>query len=253
MAIVVDSPAIGIMRIRLDRPAARNAIDDATRVALLDAMTSARFDDAVRSIVIGGTNGVFSAGGDLPSLAGLSYDAAYARLRSGHLVVSAIWECPKPVIIAAENLAVGAAAGIALAADIIVAGPSTRFAFPFLKLGLVPDWGIARSLKSRTGEAISGRLLRDSATIQGEEAANLGIVDKLVADELVMDAAVQSAIAEAAKAGHAFGQLKRMMRGEADIALNLLAEAKAQACCVISPEFAEGYAAFRAKRQPRFV
>jgi len=252
MSVVLDNPAPRVRRIRIDRPDARNAIDDAVRAALLAAVGDAADDAAVRAVMIGGAGGLFCAGGDLPSLIGLDREAALARMRSGHAVVSAIWSCPKPVVAAVERFAIGAGAGLALLADEIVMGNSAIFAFPFLRLGLVPDWGLMGSLRLRAGWAAAGRIVRQGQPVKGEEAMSLGLADRLADDAAVMDEAIAAAVRMADQAPAAFARFKQAMRGDAATALDLAAEAEAQADCIIGPEFAEGYAAFREKRDPGF-
>ena len=251
MTIRIDEPGPRVWRILIDRPEARNAIDGETRAALIAAVADARSDEAARALLLGGANGLFSAGGDLPSLVGLDRSAALARLQHGHELVTALWEFPKPVVVAVERFAVGAAAGLALLADEIIVGRSAQFAFPFLRLGLVPDWGLVGSLKLRVGWAQAIRLLRDSAVVKGERALALGLADRLVEDEKVMAEAVAAAEALARLPREAFATMKRLMRGDA-AALGLAEEAAAQAERIVSDEFAEGHAAFREKREPRF-
>lgn len=252
MSILLDDPAPAVRRIRIDRPAARNAIDDEVRAALLAAIDEAGTEPAVRAVVIGGVGGLFCAGGDLPSLVGLDHDAALARMRSGHAVVSAVWSCPKPVVVAVERFAIGAGAGLALLADEIVMGRSAIFAFPFLRLGLVPDWGLMGSLRLRAGWAAAQRIVRDGQPVKADEAVPLGLADRLADDAAVMDEAIAAAIRLADHPPAAFARFKQAMRGDAATALALHAEAEAQADCIVGAEFAEGYAAFRDKRDPVF-
>ena len=251
MTIRSDTPAPGVRRILIDRPEARNAIDGETRAALIAAVADARSDEVARALLLGGADGLFSAGGDLPSLVGLDRAAALARLQQGHELVTALWEFPKPVVVAVERFAVGAAAGLALLADEILVGRSAQFAFPFLRLGLVPDWGLMGSLKLRVGWSQAIRLLRDSAAVKGERALAIGLADRLVEDEKVMAEAIAAAEALAKLPRAAFATMKRLMRGDAAV-LGLAEEAAAQAGRIVSDEFAAGYAAFREKREPRF-
>ena len=251
MSLIVDYPAPGVARIRIDRPEARNAIDGEVRQALKVALADTLADAATRALVIGGTGAMFSAGGDLPSLVGLGEDAAYARLCDGHAIVGALWTFPKPVVSAIERFAVGAGAGLALLADRVVMGEGAMFAFPFARLGLVPDWGLGGTLPRRIGVEPAARLFADAATVKAKEAAGLGIADRLVPDDQVMAEAIECASRLARTAPDAFARTKQRLRGDVE-ALQLEREAREQAACLVSPEFAEGYAAFREKREPRF-
>lgn len=251
MSLLVDRPAPDVARLRIDRPDARNAIDAPVRAAFKTALAQAREDPAVRALVLGGTEGVFSAGGDLPSLVGLDADAAYARLCDGHDVVRALWTFPKPVIAAVERFAIGAGAGLALLADRVVMGTGARFGFPFARLGLVPDWGLSGTLPRRIGPEPAARLFAEAATVAAEEALALGIADEAVPDDAVNARVLELATTLAQAASGAFALTKARLRGDVAL-LDLEREAREQAVCLTSPDFAEGYAAFREKRDPRF-
>jgi 2-(1,2-epoxy-1,2-dihydrophenyl)acetyl-CoA isomerase len=252
MSVQVDSPAPGVARIRIDRIEARNAINDAVREGLHDALIAARDNAGVRAVVIGGMGGAFSAGGDLPSLAVLDEAGAYARLKSGHRIISLLWSFPKPVVAAVEKFAVGAGAGLALLADEVVIGEGAMLGFPFARLGLVLDWGLAGTLPRRIGAEAAKRLYVSAANVKGREALAIGMAEATVADDAVMDSAVARAAELAKAAPKAFALAKGRQRGDAEEALQLDREAREQAACVVSAEFAEGYAAFREKRAPDF-
>jgi 2-(1,2-epoxy-1,2-dihydrophenyl)acetyl-CoA isomerase len=251
MSILLDRPAPGIGRLRIDRPDARNAIDAGVRAGLKAALAEAREDAGVRALLLGGTGGMFSAGGDLPSLIGLDEAAAYARLCDGHDAVRALWTFPKPVVAGVERFAIGAGAGLALLADRVVMGESARFGFPFARLGLVPDWGLSATLPRRIGPEPAARLFAEAASVTADEALALGIADEVVADADVADRSLALAMTLAAAAPGAFARTKARLRGEV-ASLDLEREAREQAACLVSPEFAEGYAAFRERRAPRF-
>jgi enoyl-CoA hydratase/carnithine racemase len=75
-AVLLDRPAPSVMRVRINRPSKRNAIDHAVREGIIDALKGLGGDGSVRALVLGGVEGVFSAGGDLPSMAGLDTEQA---------------------------------------------------------------------------------------------------------------------------------------------------------------------------------
>lgn len=252
MSVRIDTPAPGVARLLIDRPEARNAINDAVREALHAALVSVRDDASVRALLIGGVDGVFCAGGDLPSLVGLSEEAAHARMRSGHRNATLLWEFPKPVVAAVERFAIGAGAGLALLADEVVIGESAQLGIPFAKLGLVADWGLAGSIAWRIGPAKALRLYANATSLKGFEAVGAGLADQAVPDGDVMDVGLARAIELAAVAPQGFAKVKAHLRGSAETALQLEREARDQAGSIVSAEFAEGYAAFREKRPPRF-
>ncbi|MGO4843413.1 enoyl-CoA hydratase/isomerase family protein, partial [Rhizobiaceae sp. 2RAB30] len=82
--------------------------------------------------------------------------------------------------------------------DVIVCGQSARFGFPFIKLGLVPDFGVSFSLPRRVGVQAARKALMEGLTYSGADALAIGLVDACVEDEQVSEAALDKAIVLAA-------------------------------------------------------
>lgn len=252
--VLVDRPAPHVARLRIDRPDKRNAIDFEVREQMTRHLTALLADGDVRALVLGGVGGVFSAGGDVPSMAGLSADQARDRMRHVHVLCRLVAGARLPVVSAAEGVAAGAVVGLALLGDEIVAGPGTKFLFPFLKLGLAPDWGQLLTLPRRVGIGPARRILTCGDAVLGEEALRIGLVDSLVADDAVMDAAVLRAGALAALPRDAFARMKaRLNDSSGSLAEELAREETDQVACLLGDDFAEGYAAFRDKRPADFI
>ncbi|MFV3126308.1 enoyl-CoA hydratase/isomerase family protein [Niveispirillum sp. KHB5.9] len=247
--LLIDTPRPGVRRLCLNRPAARNAIDADLRTALRVAVTEAGANPAVRCLMIAGAGGMFCAGGDLTSLEGIDHAAALARMRDGHALVEQLWHFPKPVVAAVERYAIGAGAGLALLADRVVMGEDAMLGFPFLKLGLVPDWGLMDTLPLRAGRPLATRLFLDTANLKAADALAAGVADAVVPAGGVMEAGLEMAEKLAALPPAAFARLKACLRPGG---LDLEAEAQAQADCLTGPEFAEGFAALKEKRAARF-
>jgi enoyl-CoA hydratase/carnithine racemase len=250
-SLVIDIPQGGVCRMRIDRPKARNAIDATVRAELATALAEAETDHTVRSVLIGGMGGQFCAGGDLPTMVGISQDAARARMAEGAAIVAHLWRFPKPVTVALERYAIGAAAGIAMLADHVVMGDGAVIGLPFLKLGLVPDWGLMMTLAWRAGPAVASRLCREATNVPAAESLAHGLVDDIVPDDRVMAHALDVAGRAAALPPLAFARMKAGLR-RADIATALAEESMAQRACLIGAEFMEGYDAFTTKRVPKF-
>jgi 2-(1,2-epoxy-1,2-dihydrophenyl)acetyl-CoA isomerase len=251
--VLIDQPGPHIRRLLINRPEARNAINQEVRDALFAALSDAREDKDVRALLLGGAGGVFSAGGDLPSLVGISEPAALARMQEGHRIVSLLWTYPKPVVAAVERVAAGAGAGVALLADRVVMGRQANLLFPFLRLGLIPDWGLMQTVANRAGRRQAMRMFMDNAAITGAEAVVIGLADQVADDAEVMAQALAAAASLAELPMGAFARLKASLRdADQPDPLNLAYEAMAQAACLTGPEFVEGYAAFRDKRKPDF-
>lgn len=251
--LLTDEPAPYVRRLLINRPEARNAINAAVRDALYAALLAARDDDGVRAIIIGGAAGFFSAGGDLPSMVGIAPDAALARMKDGHRIVALLWTYPKPVVAAVERMAAGAGAGIAMLADYVVMGRDAALLFPFLRLGLVPDWGLVQTVSRRAGPTNASRMFLEGKPVPAVTAVEAGLADIAVEDNAVMQHAINEAARLAALPLQAFARLKSLLREPpASDPLNLAREAAAQVACLTGSEFPEGYTAFREKRAPDF-
>ena len=250
--VVVDRPAERVARVMLNRPERRNALDSETRTQFVDAAAAALADEAVRCLIIAGAGGHFSAGGDLGSMPRTTREMR-VRLKDGHRGVRLLLRSEKPVIAAVEVHAAGAGASIALLADVIVMGRSAQISIPFFKVGLVPDWGMLHTLPRRIGAARARQAILLARSYAAEEALEIGLADRVVDDDEVAAAAIEQAQILAALPPHAFAIVKQLlaaMPAPLDTALEL--EALAQAICITGEEFAEGAAAFKAKRKPVF-
>ncbi|HEY1944765.1 MAG TPA: enoyl-CoA hydratase-related protein [Roseiarcus sp.] len=252
--VLLDRPAPGVARLVINRPAKRNAIDHAVRQALIDALEALRADASVRALVLGGAEGVFSAGGDLPSMAGLNADEAASRMGHIHTLCRALANSGYSIVSAVEGIAAGAAVGMALLGDHIVIGRGARVLFPFLRLGLAPDWGQLLTLPLRVGRATAWRLVTSSDPVSGEEAFRIGLADRLVEDADVMSAAVAEAARLAQLPLDALRRTRdRLASPSSSLAEELAREERDQIACLTGAEFDEGYRAFISKRAPDFV
>ncbi len=159
----------------------------------------------------------------------------------------------QPVIAAVSGYAVGAGAGIALLADTIVMGEGAAIGIPFLRVGLVPDYGLLYTLPRRVGLAPARQMILHARMLRGREAFDAGLADEMVADDEVEARAVACAEELAAMPPHAFAVAKHQL-GLWPTSLEgaLEMEAMAQAACFSTSEFTEGRAAFREKRAPDF-
>ena len=252
--VLLDRPLPHVARLRINRPDKRNAIDFDVREQLAEHLRGLLADGATRAVVLGGVGGVFSAGGDVPSMRGLSLEQAQVRMAHIHGLCRLVAGARLPVVSAMEGIAAGAVVGLALLGDRIVGGPGTRVLFPFLRLGLTPDWGQLLTLPRRVGIGAARRLLASGEPLHGEEAHRIGLLDTLVADGEVMDAAVQQAGELARLPQDAFARMKRRLaEPAASLDEELAREAADQAECLLSADVEEGYAACAGRRAPDFV
>lgn len=254
MVIRADQPAPHVLRLLINRPEKRNAIDHNVRQALIDALTAAHGDAGCRAVVLGGVDGVFSAGGDVPSMADLSEAQACERLQHIHALCQLVAGLRVPVVSAAEGFCAGAAIGLALLGDHVVVSAATKILFPFMKLGLVPDWGMLRTLPARVGLAAARRLLISGRIILSEEALRMNLVDECAQDQNTMTAAIERAVTLSQLPQEAFARMKvRLNQPSASFEDELAREQKDQVELLLGADFREGFAAFSEKRDPDFI
>ena len=172
MTVVEDRPAPGVLRLVLDRPARRNAIDTRMVTQLTEALTQPRAD----VVVIGSTDGrAFSAGADT-TMPDLERAALSDRLYS---LYQRMIDLPVPIIAAANGHAVGGGAQLLIASDVRVAGPELRVRFAGAGHGLaVGAWG----LPSLVGRGRALELCLSMRTIDAREALAIGLVDRMSDD-----------------------------------------------------------------------
>lgn len=233
----------------LNRPAVRNAMNFACWHQLETMLRDVDTDQEVRALVLSGSGGVFSAGGDMknpePRGDGLLKDAA--RLQFLQSVLARLARLSVPGIAAVEGAAVGVAWGLALTCDVVVAADDARFMAPFASRGLVPDGGLAFHLVKALGRLRAGEILLGERTLSGSEAFDLGLVSELAKPGEALDRAV--AIAEQyarASRDTATLTLRALRRAEHSSYRDFLdAELELAALNLHNPEVAASRASFR--------
>jgi 2-(1,2-epoxy-1,2-dihydrophenyl)acetyl-CoA isomerase len=252
--VLVDFPVAGVGRILINRPAKRNAIDYAVREQMTQALLALHRDPACRAVVLGGVDGVFSAGGDLDSMGGLDAAGARARMAHIHRLCLLLGHSPVPVVAAVEGFCAGAAVGMALLGDVIVVGSGSKIIFPFMGLGLVPDWGTMLTLPRRIGVAPAHRLMTAGKVISGAEACDAGLADADVGDGDVMATAIARAAALAQLPQATYARFRnRLLHPSLSLEQELQREADDQVVLLQGPEFARGYAAALNKQTADFL
>ena len=192
MSLVLgDDPAPGIRRLTFNLPEKRNPLTYDLKAALWEAVDAGLEDTAVRALILTGAGPAFSAGGDLDAMKKRDPALMDVNLELNHKIVRRIAQAPKPVVTAVNGAAIGAGFAFALNADCVVAASGTRFGAPFLRLGLVPDGGLAYFLTRRIGHARARQAILRAQTFTGAEALALGIADELADDDGLQDRAIQ--------------------------------------------------------------
>jgi enoyl-CoA hydratase/carnithine racemase len=251
-SVLIDRPAEGVARLRLNRPAVNNALSLELQALLARYFSELAEDASVRCILLTGGEQVFAAGGDISSMAGVG--PIEILQRHTERVWAPIQHCPKPVIAAVCGYAYGGGCELAMHADIIIAGQSARFSQPEIRIGIMPGIGGTQRLVRAVGKAKAMQMALTGRPISAEEACIAGLVSEVVADEQVQEHALEQARLIAAMPPLAAEQIKEVILAGMDASLEagLALERKANALLFASRDQKEGMQAFLDKRRPAF-
>jgi len=251
--VLIEYPAPGVARLRLNRPNVNNALNLELQSVLAGHFQTLGASDAVRCIVLTGTDQVFAAGGDISGL----MDAGPIDILQRHTerVWAPIRHCPKPVIAAVCGHAYGGGCELAMLADIIIAGESARFCQPEIRLGIMPGIGGTQRLLRAVGKAKAMQMALTGRPISAHEAWIAGLVSEVIADDKVQDHALDQAMRIASMSSLAAEQIKEVILAGMDASLEagLALERKANALLFASHDQKEGMRAFTEKRPPQFT
>ena len=244
--------ADGILRVKLNRPAKKNAMTSAMYIELADIFNEAATDDRTRVVLWHGAGDSFCAGNDIqdfltnPPGAGASPQARLMR---------AFTDFGKPLVAAVHGAAIGGGTTMLTHCDFVYAGESARFQMPFIQLALVPEFGSSWSLPARIGHLRAAELILLGAPFDARRAAELGLVTRVVPDANLLATASDVARKLAALPVGALQAGKRLIkqpfRDQLEAAIT--AESQEFSVQVRSPDAKEALAAFLEKRPPRFA
>jgi len=244
----------GYAVVRLNRPDLRNALTLQLRKELGQAFDQLANDDTVRALVVTGTGECFCAGGDLSSLSPQpSAYAGRARMRSIQSWFYRYINMEKPVVCGLNGTVAGGGIGLALGADFRIAVETASFRSSFMAVGAVPDMASQYLLPRLLGLARAKEFLMLNQPIDAQEALRLGLVTQVVPAEELGKACAALATT-LAKGPAALGLLKPVLNQafETDLNTMLQIEALSQGIAFSTQDFAEGVAAFRTRRKPKF-
>ena len=251
--------ADGIATVRLNNPEKLNALTFRTYEELEQLFAALPQDKQVKVVIITGSGKGFCSGGSVHEIIGklIEMNAEELHRFTGMTcnVTKHMRNLKKPIIAAVNGIAAGAGAMLALASDFRLVSDRAKFAFLFVKVGLSgADMGALYLLPRVVGLAKATELLFFGDTIDGQEAYRLGLANRVIEHEKLMQESY--VLAHRLKQGplHALGVTKELLEREANLDLEsaLMLEAKAQAGCMETTDFKEGYRAFVEKRGPVF-
>ena len=220
--LVEDRGAVRIMT--LNRPEKRNALNLELTQGLLDALGAAERDEAVGAIVLTGAGPGFCAGADLSEFKGPhAPQAAEQRAELAMQLQLALPKMSKPVVSAINGAAMGAGAGLAIAADLAVMAESAKLGYPEAKHGIVAAIVMA-NLVRQVGRKAAFELVALAEPIDAARALELGMVNRVAKQEDVLPLAVSFAEKLAALARPAMAATKRLFHEAADLPLQAALE-----------------------------
>jgi 2-(1,2-epoxy-1,2-dihydrophenyl)acetyl-CoA isomerase len=242
--------------ITLNRPDRLNSFNEAMHLALAHALDDAA-DPACRALLLTGAGRGFCAGQDLDDVAvtdGKALDLGATIENFYNPLVRKLRALAKPVVCAVNGTAAGAGVNIALACDLVLAARSAKFIQSFSKIGLVPDCGGTYFLPRLIGDARAKGMALLAEPISAEIAEQWGLIWRAVDDDqLIKEAeALTARLAEQPTQGLALIKqaLAQSATNTLDAQLDL--ERNLQRQAGRTPDYAEGVAAFIAKRAPIF-
>jgi 2-(1,2-epoxy-1,2-dihydrophenyl)acetyl-CoA isomerase len=253
----------GLLTLTLHRPERHNALDDVLKRELALNITHAASDAAVRAVLLRGAGPSFCAGGDLRRIdSATPADAEVERRERSramyvtlHEVVLPLLGLEKPVVCAVHGHVIGAAVGLALTADFVLAAHDTRFAVPFADFALPPDMLTGYLLTRAVGIRRARQLLLRPRVVPADEAFTIGLVSEVVPAADLTATAIQVSRELANGPTLAYGRIKR----QTALALTMdpvafaAIDASDHGDCAASADYAEAVRARREQRSPAFV
>jgi methylglutaconyl-CoA hydratase len=257
-ALTITRRSPGVAQVTMSRVDVFNAFDEAM-IAELDAAFAALTDDAeVRVIVLAGDGKHFSAGADLQWMQRASEASQEWNLQDARkfaAMLSRIETCPKPTVARVQGAALGGGVGLACACDIALAADNASLSVSEARFGILPAV-IGPYVTNAVGKRHAKRLALTTARIAAPEALAIGLVQQVV-PLAELDAAVDATVTQLLAGGpNAQREIKQLFaRLEVGPITAEVRELTARTISRVrgSDEAKEGFAAFLAKRAPRWT
>jgi enoyl-CoA hydratase/carnithine racemase len=234
-----------VLTIEIDRPDKKNALVPKMYIDMAKAIESASESD-IRAVLIQGSCGCFTAGNDI---ADFMSKGNVQEVNETYRFMMALFNCPVPVVAKVEGLAIGIGTTLLLHCDFVYCAENTKFAMPFINLGLVPEYASSYILPRISGNLQAAELLLLGETFSAQKAFECGIVSKVVSEEALSDTVAQTLAKLVSKPKMAMVQSKALLRNQnAEIEQHIITELAAFAEAMVSEPAKEAFSAFLEKR-----
>ena len=175
--ILVDQPAAGVGRVRLNRPKALNALNSPLMEELMGAMFAFNSDEAIGAMILTGDDRAFAAGADIKEMDGKTQiDMLMARSLIDRFDIQKL---SKPIIAAVSGYALGGGCEVAMSCDMIVASETAVFGQPEINLGIIPGAGGTQRLTRAVGKALAMEIMLTDRKLSAQEALRYGLVNRV--------------------------------------------------------------------------
>ncbi|MDQ3248270.1 MAG: enoyl-CoA hydratase-related protein [Chloroflexota bacterium] len=248
--IIVERPTDHVGLIRLNRPAALNALRAQLMEELVNALQTFDRDPAIGAMVITGNDKAFSAGADITEMAA----ATVTDMLNRGMIERwrQLRNIRKPIIAAVSGHCLGGGCELALACDIIVASESAKFGQPEINIGVIPGAGGTQRLTKAVGKSLAMEVVLNDRRLTAEEALRYGLVSRLASVETYLNEALTLAggIAARAPLGVQLGKEAINKAFELTLSEGMAYEEKLFYILFASEDQKEGMRAFVEKRKP---
>lgn len=241
-----------VLLLTLNRPAARNALNNGLLSELATALEAAAVDSEISVCVITGNARFFAAGADLNEMAEKDLAATLNDIRPQ--LWARINAFSKPLIAAVNGYALGAGCELALLCDVAIAGENARFGLPEINLGIMPGAGGTQRLIRSVGKSLASKMVLTGESITARQALAAGVVSDVHPDALTLEYALKQAALMARHSPLALQAAKQALRQSQEVALTagLAQERQLFTLLAATEDRREGIDAFLQKRTPEF-
>ena len=252
--LIVETPSAGVTLIRLNRPEALNALNSQLLSELSAALDAAEADDAVRCLILTGSERAFAAGADIKEMSDKSYAQMFASNFFGD-AAQRVERFRKPIIAAVSGFALGGGCELAMLCDFIIASETAKFGQPEINLGVMPGIGGTQRLPRAVGKAKAMDMVLTARMMDAAEAERAGLVSRVVPVDKLMDEALAAAAKIAAQSPLAVMMNKELVNAafETTLATGVTMERRLFHSLFAFEDQKEGMSAFVEKRKPTFT